>query len=454
MLSIRNISSVKTLFILLIGLLLPFSGSSQGCLPEGIVFSTQNQIDSFQINNPGCTEFEGDVEISWSDINSLNGLSQVKSIGGSLTIRSNPMLTNLLGLDNLTSIGEHFIISGNDALPSLAGLNSLQYVVGGILIHSNFSLLNLEGLEGLTSVEGIDLYNNSLTSLSGLDNITSVQGIVRINRNPELLNLSNLGNLKTIGENLEIAINDKLSNLAGLDNLTTIEGTLEIYYNDRLKDLTGLYGLTSIGADLKIYQNDSLISLLGLNNVTAISGSLEVNYSWLLNDLSALGNLTIIGGHLSIYDNPTLSSLEGINNINANSISGLVLLRNSSLTTCAIKSICDFLASPNDTIWIENNAPGCNSPEEIEAVCDTIGVFELSDEPELSIYPNPTSTHITIETPVESLLSIMNLNGKELLKQPITEPKTVVDISTLPNGIYFVRVTGDKAVHVGMFVKQ
>ena len=72
----------------------------------------------------------------------------------------------------------------------------------------------------------------------------------------------------------------------------------------------------------------------------------------------------------------------------------------------------------------------------------------------IKIYPNPTFTHITIETPVQSQLSILNLNGKEVMKQTITKPKTLVDISTLPNGVYFVRVTEKRAVKVGKFVKQ
>ena len=110
-----NTCAAETIIILLAGLLLSFNASSQGCLPNGIIFTTQNQIDSFPINFPGCTEIEGDVEISWSDINSLNGLNQVNSIGGSLSIRSNPMLANLFGLDNLTSLGEHLIISVNQA---------------------------------------------------------------------------------------------------------------------------------------------------------------------------------------------------------------------------------------------------------------------------------------------------------------------------------------------------
>ena len=72
----------------------------------------------------------------------------------------------------------------------------------------------------------------------------------------------------------------------------------------------------------------------------------------------------------------------------------------------------------------------------------------------VKIYPNPASTHITIESSPSSQLSILNLNGQELMKQTSTEPKTVIEISSLPNGVYFVRVTGDKAVNVGMFVKQ
>ncbi len=34
---------------------------AQSCLPDGITFETQAQIDSFQVNYPGCTEVEGNV---------------------------------------------------------------------------------------------------------------------------------------------------------------------------------------------------------------------------------------------------------------------------------------------------------------------------------------------------------------------------------------------------------
>ena len=57
---------------------------SQPCLPEGITFTTQAQIDSFQINHPGCTEIEGNVEIKGDNITNLSGLNVLRNIGTKL----------------------------------------------------------------------------------------------------------------------------------------------------------------------------------------------------------------------------------------------------------------------------------------------------------------------------------------------------------------------------------
>ncbi|MDP1615314.1 MAG: T9SS type A sorting domain-containing protein [Methylococcales bacterium] len=53
----------------------------------------------------------------------------------------------------------------------------------------------------------------------------------------------------------------------------------------------------------------------------------------------------------------------------------------------------------------------------------------------LTIYPNPTSIDITIETPTKGQLSIINPNGQQLITRQITEPQTQIDISNLPNGL-------------------
>jgi hypothetical protein len=48
----------------------------------------------------------------------------------------------------------------------------------------------------------------------------------------------------------------------------------------------------------------------------------------------------------------------------------------------------------------------------------------------------------------------MNLNGQQLITRQITEPKTQLDISNLPSGVYFVRLMDDKTVRVVKFVKH
>jgi hypothetical protein len=72
----------------------------------------------------------------------------------------------------------------------------------------------------------------------------------------------------------------------------------------------------------------------------------------------------------------------------------------------------------------------------------------------LSVFPNPATEKITIETPALGDISVLNLNGRQILQQEITEPATTIDVSILKSGIYVVRVTGEKNVGVVKFIKQ
>ncbi len=87
-LDLKNKSYSKNFTLLFSVLLLWFHTQlfSQPCLSEGITFTTQEQIDSFQINYPSCTEIEGDVGIYGDDITNLNGLNVLTSIGDLVSI--------------------------------------------------------------------------------------------------------------------------------------------------------------------------------------------------------------------------------------------------------------------------------------------------------------------------------------------------------------------------------
>jgi len=81
--------------------------------------------------------------------------------------------------------------------------------------------------------------------------------------------------------------------------------------------------------------------------------------------------VTSINGGLGISDNQTLTSLIGLDNIEAGSIDDLYINNNNLLSTCEVQSICEYLASPNGTIYIQDNAPGCMNLYEVAINCDS-----------------------------------------------------------------------------------
>ena len=62
----------------------------------------------------------------------------------------------------------------------------------------------------------------------------------------------------------------------------------------------------------------------------------------------------------------------------------------------------------------------------------------------VSIFPNPASSilHIQFNDPptIESFLTIRNILGEILISMPILNGEAIVDVSTLPNGIYIVEI--------------
>ena len=75
----------------------------------------------------------------------------------------------------------------------------------------------------------------------------------------------------------------------------------------------------------------------------------------------------------------------------------------------------------------------------------------------LCCYPTPATNNITFETSgnaTKSQLSVLNLNGQELITRLVTEPTTQIDISMLPAGVYVVRLTNENTVQVGKIIKQ
>ncbi|MCD4681931.1 MAG: T9SS type A sorting domain-containing protein [Bacteroidales bacterium] len=408
------------------------------CLPYGIAFNSQEEIDNFQNNYPNCTEIAGNVVISGQDITNLFGMDILTSVWGNLIIGGNLTLASFAGFDSLTFIGENLLIAENDILYSLANFAKLNTIAGNLKIADNDALVSLSGLENLTSIGNhIRIINNSLLfDLAGLDNVNNVWGNLVIDNNNNLVNLSGLSNIQGIIGDLKIRDNDYLESFSGLDNLVSIGGNFLIQNNNTLLNLLSLNDLTFIGG-LEIVNNDALTNLTGAENINSI---------W---------------GNIFILDNDTLNSLAGLDSITPEIIEYLAISGNSALSDCAIESICDYLDLPNSILEISDNATGCNSVEEVEEACWT-SVTEICCGDIFTIIPNPLESNAVItytlnqSSPVT--LKFLDLNGRLVVSlvdefQQHGEQRKIFHGDGLKSGIYFCMLITNEGMQTKKIIK-
>ena len=84
----------------------------------------------------------------------------------------------------------------------------------------------------------------------------------------------------------------------------------------------------------------------------------------------------------------------------------------------------------------------------------TLGI-NTNELTQLKVYPNPTSTTLTIETNsnTKQNLEIVNLLGQTMYTYNIYS-KATVDVSAFPKGIYLIKLNTDKGTVVKKFVKE
>ena len=209
--------------------------ASQPCNSPNVTLNNQVDVQSFLTQNGSCSEITGNLVIG-ANVQHLDGLENIKKIGGYLSISNCEMLTNINGLQNLEEVGSWLRLQNNPQLKSLAGLNHLNkvneflYISGSPHVKSLDALLHLDTINGIFQIWNMD----SLQNLSGLSSLKSVIGDCAFFSNPNL------------------------HSLKGLDSLTTIEGGLRIYKNRSLTSILDLNPSLKIDAQIAIYENAEL----------------------------------------------------------------------------------------------------------------------------------------------------------------------------------------------------
>ena len=77
----------------------------------------------------------------------------------------------------------------------------------------------------------------------------------------------------------------------------------------------------------------------------------------------------------------------------------------------------------------------------------------------ISVYPNPFSTHVTISYKnagdlMGHTIRVYDIAGRLFIVKMLTSQKTYIDLSGLPNGIYFLKIEGSNPPKVFKLIKQ
>ena len=76
-----------------------------------------------------------------------------------------------------------------------------------------------------------------------------------------------------------------------------------------------------------------------------------------------------------------------------------------------------------------------------------VGIDE-AEMSEVSLFPNPASSMVTIRANGMEQVSVIDLNGSTVMMQSVDSETFTFDVSNLAKGAYFVRITGGEGTVV------
>jgi hypothetical protein len=81
---------------------------------------------------------------------------------------------------------------------------------------------------------------------------------------------------------------------------------------------------------------------------------------------------------------------------------------------------------------------------------------DISENANISVYPNPTSGLLEIDAADKRIrIEIFMTDGKKILSTSVFDTRHVIDISSQPAGIYFLKAIGeDRLVTVTKIIKM
>jgi len=475
---------------------------------DSLVINRQSQLDSLPILFPNGKINARAVIITGSNIQSLGTFNHIDQILGSLIIK-NVTLDSIVGISNLF-IDDEFRLENNINLlwiekflllkkistftlkdcPALESLDFMDNVDSIFTLYIQGNTKGLKKIDGFPSLKylyrfyllgntGIDsillgndlgdvgvvlIQNENLTffkAFNGTDNnmvsenSTAHDIVILENKSLNYLDFCN----KTLSfKSISISSNPLLATLKVGENAKLISAVFELINNPKLGNFEG-FNTTKFADFISIDQNNNLKNLNCFQNLKKTillsisgNGALE-NLSGSFRNLDTIGSTGIASSGLYISSNRSLNSLEEFQDVKY--MNYIKIHGNKRLGLCSIKSICNHIEMGRPIDVNADNFPGCSSINQILTGCSPSSIGEISANPNLILYPNPTSDILSFKSesdPKIEIIFILSADGKHLPIKYVGY-ENMISISDYPTGNYCVVYKTGQKIRKSHFLK-
>ena len=225
-------------------------------------------------------------------------------------------------------------------------------------------------------------------------------------------------------------------------NWTAANGT--VFSGDRITALavknSNVFATSSSSGSEGVYMSTNNGS-----SWTAVNNGISYSQYCIFYALAISGSNIFVGGFSGMYGNVVyLSNDDGSN---WNNFSSGLLFNAHNTESLVINDTYIFagMGGGTGTVWRRS-------------LSEITGIENINNNKGIVIFPNPAQNEITIQKPItttNSLISIKNIQGQELIKENINQnTTTTIDISKLENGVYFLNLQNEKENYVKKIVIQ
>jgi hypothetical protein len=340
---------------------------------------------------------------------------------------------------NINAGNDQTICPGSPTM--LNAIGGISYLWSPSVGLSDSGICNPTALPSVTTV-----YTVTATDTNGCTGSDIL--VINVNPLPTAFNVTGGGNFCSGGSGIAVGLSGSqtaifyqllVNGLSSGSNIPGTGGSLN-FGNQYTTGNYTVYGIDTIGCLSYMTGSASIIAFNPISGFLLIPDSITPHHYFAVNNSTGTQPLN----YLWSWGDGTVDSIPYPSHIYSTAGNYMICLTITDSLGCT-DSYCD-------SSYLQKSAKSIISVDVIPQGSIGINANETFDL--FKIYPSPASNNITVGTPQNSTLKIINIQGQLIKTIKTTDSKTNIDVSAFPSGLYIVKVETDKGVVVRKFVKE